>query len=135
MSKIRLGVIFGSRSVEHEVSIITVVQLMKNVNREKYDVVPIYIDKQGRWLTGPKLESIEAFKHLELVAQNKSYPLLASPDRENSKELVESKTDRKSTRLNSSHQIISYAVFCLKKKKKTTYAIHSRIKIYVTLHT
>src|SRR5947208_12018619 len=34
--------------------------------------------------------------------------------------------DRKSTRLNSSHQIISYAVFCLKKKKKTQVAIHSQ---------
>src|SRR5258708_37644076 len=106
MSKIRLGVIFGSRSVEHEVSIITAVQLMKNVNREKYDVVPIYIDKQGRWLTGPKLESIEAFKHLELVAQNKSYPLLASPDRENSKELVESKT------VKTSLESIDVAIIC-----------------------
>lgn len=52
MSKIRLGIIFGSRSVEHEVSIITAVQLMKNVDREKYEVIPIYVDKEGRWLKG-----------------------------------------------------------------------------------
>src|SRR5258708_24002316 len=38
--------------------------------------------------------------------------------------LAEDLTDRKSTRLNSSHQIISYAVFCLKKKKKDTVTIH-----------
>jgi D-alanine-D-alanine ligase len=88
MSKIRLGVIFGSRSVEHEVSIITAVQLMKNVDREKYDVVPIYVDKSGRWLSGPELEKIETFKNLELVAQHNSYPLLASADIETSKELV-----------------------------------------------
>src|SRR5207244_3726496 len=37
------------------------------------------------------------------------------------------KLDRKSTRLNSSHQIISYAVFCLKKKKKKQYNLHSPI--------
>src|SRR5258708_19457224 len=37
----------------------------------------------------------------------------------------ENRADRKSTRLNSSHQIISYAVFCLKKKKKTYYAQHN----------
>src|SRR5258708_16098901 len=36
-------------------------------------------------------------------------------------------TDRKSTRLNSSHQIISYAVFCLKKKKKETTVVHSEL--------
>lgn len=88
MSKTRLGVIFGSRSVEHEVSIITAVQLMKHVDREKYEVIPIYIDKAGHWLTGPELEKIETFKALELVAENKSYPLLASADVEASKVLV-----------------------------------------------
>src|SRR5256885_4868568 len=40
--------------------------------------------------------------------------------------------DRKSTRLNSSHLVISYAVFCLKKKKKTTYRSHSRISVVET---
>ena len=39
MSKIQLGVIFGSRTCEHEVAIISAVQLMRNVNREKYDVI------------------------------------------------------------------------------------------------
>ena len=58
MKKMLLGVIFGSRSVEHEVSVITAVQLMKNVDRAKYDVVPVYIDKNGRRLTGTKLEVI-----------------------------------------------------------------------------
>src|SRR5947208_4543011 len=40
--------------------------------------------------------------------------------------------DRKSTRLNSSHQIISYAVFCLKKKKKTKKIIYNQIKVIIT---
>ncbi|HAV15144.1 MAG TPA: D-alanine--D-alanine ligase [Candidatus Pacebacteria bacterium] len=80
MKKLRLGVIFGSRSVEHEVSVITAVQLMKNVDRTKYDVVPVYIDKNGRWLTGPKLEFIETYRNLDLVQKNEAYPLLASPD-------------------------------------------------------
>src|SRR5258708_8398402 len=42
---------------------------------------------------------------------------------------VVSHTDRKSTRLNSSHQIISYAVFCLKKKKTPRYPIHSQTTV------
>lgn len=82
MGKIRLGVIFGSRSVEHEVSVITAVQLMKHVDRSKYDVVPIYVDKKGRWLTGPQLEKIESYANLELVYKNASYPLLASAEKE-----------------------------------------------------
>ena len=43
MSKIQLGVMFGSRSCEHEVSIISAVQLMRAADRQIYDVIPIYI--------------------------------------------------------------------------------------------
>ena len=45
IKKIRVGVIFGSRSVEHEVSIVTAMQIFENIDRNKYEVVPIYIDK------------------------------------------------------------------------------------------
>src|SRR5258708_12798448 len=45
------------------------------------------------------------------------------------------KKDRKSTRLNSSHQIISYAVFCLKKKKNRKYSIYTPTIIHNTTHT
>ena len=61
MSKIQLGVIFGSRSCEHEVAIISAVQLMKNVNREKYDVIPVYISQKGEWFTGDALLDIRAY--------------------------------------------------------------------------
>lgn len=46
MSKIQLGVMFGSRSCEHEVSIISAVQLMRAADRQLYDVIPIYISKR-----------------------------------------------------------------------------------------
>ncbi len=62
----RLGVVFGSRSVEHEVSIITATQLMKHVDQAKYQLVPLYIDKRGRWWTGPSLTKIETFRELDL---------------------------------------------------------------------
>lgn len=52
MSKIQLGVMFGSRSCEHEVSIISAVQLMRAADRQIYDVIPIYISKKGEWFTG-----------------------------------------------------------------------------------
>lgn len=63
MSKTQLGVIFGSRSCEREVAIISAVQLMNNVNTEKYDVIPVYISEQGMWYTGEALRKIETYKH------------------------------------------------------------------------
>ncbi len=50
--KIRVGIIFGGRSGEHEVSLNSAQSVMNALNPDKYDVVPIGIDKNGRWLTG-----------------------------------------------------------------------------------
>ncbi len=63
MSKTQLGVIFGSRSCEREVAIISAVQLMNAVDTEKYDVIPVYIDEKGVWYTGSALRKIETFQH------------------------------------------------------------------------
>ena len=48
----KVGIIFGGRSVEHEVSVITAMQIIENIDKTKYKPVPIYIDKEGKWLTG-----------------------------------------------------------------------------------
>lgn len=61
MSKIQLGVFFGSRTCEHEVSIISAVQLMRSANRETYDVIPVYISKKGEWFTGDALFDISTY--------------------------------------------------------------------------
>ena len=47
MGKKRLGVIFGGTSTEHEVSIVSGTSVIKNLNKEKYEIYPIYIDKSG----------------------------------------------------------------------------------------
>jgi len=49
MKKIKLGVIFGGMSTEHDVSCVSAESVIKNLNKEKYDIFPIYIDKQGNW--------------------------------------------------------------------------------------
>ena len=49
---IKVGVIFGGESVEHEVSIITAVQAMNYMDQKKYEIVPIYISKDRNWYTG-----------------------------------------------------------------------------------
>jgi len=64
MNIIRLGVLFGSRSVEHEVSVITAVQLMKAANPQKYEVIPIYISKDGSWLSGVELKDLSFYRSL-----------------------------------------------------------------------
>ena len=52
--------------MEHEVSIVTAMQVFENINRDKYDVIPVYIDKSGRWFVDEKLEKIENFRNLKL---------------------------------------------------------------------
>lgn len=63
--KIKLGVIFGGESVEHEVSIISAVQAMESIDCEKYDIIPIYISKDRIWYTGAMLKDIDVYKNFE----------------------------------------------------------------------
>ena len=65
--KIRVGVIFGGESVEHEVSIISAVQAMKHLDEEKYEIIPIYIGKDREWYTGKLLKDIDIFSDIDLM--------------------------------------------------------------------
>ena len=64
---IKVGVIFGGESVEHEVSIISAVQAMNKMDSEKYEIVPIYITKDGEWYTGDFLKEIETYQDMHLL--------------------------------------------------------------------
>jgi D-alanine-D-alanine ligase len=48
--KLRVGILFGGRSGEHEVSLLSAASVLKSIDREKFEVVPIGITKEGRWL-------------------------------------------------------------------------------------
>lgn len=63
--KINVGVIFGGRSVENEISVLTAIQAMEAINADKYDITPIYITKQGRWYTGAALRDSHNYKDME----------------------------------------------------------------------
>lgn len=65
--KIKVGVIFGGQTVEHEVSIISAVQAMNNMDTNKYEIIPIYIDKDRTWYTGKMLSDIEIYKDMDLL--------------------------------------------------------------------
>lgn len=63
--KIKVGIIYGGPTVEHEVSVISAVQAMEFMDAEKYDIVPIYISKDRTWYSGKMLMDIEIYKDFE----------------------------------------------------------------------
>ena len=68
--KTTIGVFFGGRSTEHEISVISASQVMHAINAGKYEVVPIYISKQGKWYTGKALLDIQNYRNIpELLAK------------------------------------------------------------------
>src|SRR5579875_4002999 len=58
MKKLRVGILFGGRSGEHEVSLLSAASVLKAIDRKKYEVVPIGITKQGQWVTADAAESL-----------------------------------------------------------------------------
>ena len=78
--RIKVGVIFGGESVEHEVSIITAVQAMNKINQDKYQIVPIYITKDGEWYTGDMLFDVESYQDLGLIKKYASNVVLYKKD-------------------------------------------------------
>jgi D-alanine-D-alanine ligase len=58
MKKLRVGILFGGRSGEHEVSLLSAASVLNAIDKEKYDVVPIGITKDGRWLTADDAQSL-----------------------------------------------------------------------------
>ena len=56
--KLRVGILFGGRSGEHEVSLLSAASILKAIDRKKFDVVPIGITKAGRWLTAGSAQAL-----------------------------------------------------------------------------
>lgn len=67
--KTNIGVFFGGRSTEHEISVISASQAMSAINRDRYDVTPIYISKKGKWYTGNALFEIANYKNIPALLE------------------------------------------------------------------
>lgn len=65
--KTNVAVFFGGRSVEHEISVISALQAINALDHDKYEIIPIYISKQGRWFTGPKLLDIRNYRDMKAL--------------------------------------------------------------------
>ena len=65
--KIKVGVLYGGKTTEHEVSIITAVQAMGFLDKDKYDVIPIYLTKENEMYTGEPLKEMDVYKDFDLL--------------------------------------------------------------------
>ncbi|MCY4525159.1 MAG: D-alanine--D-alanine ligase, partial [Anaerolineaceae bacterium] len=74
-----VAVVFGGRSVEHDVSIVTASQVMRGLDRERYEIVPVYVSREGSWYGGEPLLDLASFDG-DVNAKDGVYPLLLSPD-------------------------------------------------------
>ncbi len=68
--KIQVAVIFGGRSVEHEVSIISALQAISNMDADKYDITPVYLTKENEFYTGEYIWNIEEYRNIDRLLIN-----------------------------------------------------------------
>ena len=60
--KINVGILFGGKSVEHDISIITALQIYENIDKNKYNVIPLYLNHNNEIYTGKKYFDLETYK-------------------------------------------------------------------------
>ena len=77
-TKIRIAVIFGGHSVEHEVSIISGIQAIGSMDRNKYDITPVYLTKQNEMYIGESVGDINAYKDIPALLKNASRVLFVN---------------------------------------------------------
>ena len=84
MSVLRIGVLFGGRSTEHEVSILSAQSIITAMDPERFEPVPLYIDKNGRWLVGASLKRLVGEdapgKYVYLPPDPTQHSLVPAPD-------------------------------------------------------
>ena len=80
--KINVGVFFGGRSVEHEVAVISAVQAMNSMDLEKYNIIPVYVTKNGEMYHAPEMTDINRFKDIpKLLEISKPVTLIKNGDK------------------------------------------------------
>ncbi len=76
--KINVAVLFGGKSVEHEISVISALQAAEYLDREKYEVIPVYITKQGKMFTGEEVGKIESYKDIKTLLSKSKQVILTN---------------------------------------------------------
>ena len=74
-------VIFGGKSVEHDISIITALQVLKNIDKSIYSPIPIYIERSGAFVTANNMEDVSIYKNFDKLAKKKRYLTFVSGEK------------------------------------------------------
>ena len=96
--KIRVGVLFGGRSGEHEVSLMSAQSVMSALDPDRYDVIEIGISKEGQWLTGAVMNQLQA-------GESGAHPATFLPDPESSALMQVESKDEKQAELSEVSQL------------------------------
>ena len=78
--KINVAVMFGGKSVEHEISVISALQAVEHLDKEKYEIIPIYITYQGKMFTGEQVGNIESYKNIDSLLKKSHQIVLTNED-------------------------------------------------------
>ena len=78
--KIQLMVIFGGKSVEHEISVISAIQAINHIDRSKYDIIPVYLTKNQELYTGSSVTSIEEYQNVPQLLKKSTRVIIAKED-------------------------------------------------------
>ena len=76
--KINVAVLFGGKSVEHEISVISAIQALMQMDKEKYNLIPIYMSKQNRMYVGKEIGNIDAYKDVDSLIKKSSQVILTN---------------------------------------------------------
>ncbi|MBQ4349474.1 MAG: D-alanine--D-alanine ligase [Clostridia bacterium] len=78
--KIKVGVLFGGKSVEHEISVISAIQAIQSLNRDKYDVIPIYITKNNEFYVGENVGKIESYTDIASLIKSSQRVIMVNDE-------------------------------------------------------
>lgn len=78
--KIRIAVLFGGKSVEHEVSVISGIQAIDNLDKEKYEIIPVYFTKKNEFYIGDMIGNIDAYKDIPSLLNNSQRVIMMNND-------------------------------------------------------
>lgn len=81
--RIRVAMLFGGKSVEHEVSVISGIQAFHNMDTEKYDVIPVYMTKENEMFVGNEIGNMEAYKDIPTLLKKSQKVVLQKTEGKN----------------------------------------------------
>lgn len=68
--KLKIAVLFGGKSTEHEISIISAIQAIRSMDQEKYEIIPVYMTKNNDYYVGEDIGKIEAYRNIPELLKN-----------------------------------------------------------------